>query len=106
MQLGARTDGGGTLRDHLYAAARQGAPLDARLTERTPPECDALWHAFAELGSARPAGMGLGAIPPSEIAAWQTLNGVRLTGWELETLMAMDRAALAVIAEQQQKARK
>jgi len=101
MQLGARTGGGGTLREHLQAAAKQGAEVDYRLVEKLPRHCEALWHAFVDLGSARPAGMGASAIPPSEIAAWQALHGVRFSPWELDTLAGMDRAALSAIAEQQ-----
>jgi hypothetical protein len=100
MQLGARLKDGSTLRDHLQAAVRQGALPDPRLLERLPEHGAALWDAFAALSTSRPAGMGgASAVPPSEIAAWQQLHGVRLTGWEIDTLCAMDRAALAVMAE-------
>jgi hypothetical protein len=58
--------------------------------------------AFAELSAARPLGLGAaGAIPPSEIAAWCALHGVRLTSWELDTLSAIDRACLATSAQSQ-----
>lgn len=100
MQLGARMKDGSTLRDNLQAAVRQGARPDDRLLERLPEHGAALWDTFAALSAARPSGMGgAAAIPPSEIAAWQALHGVRLTGWEIDTLCAMDRAVMAVIAE-------
>jgi hypothetical protein len=95
MRLAARLPDGSTLRQHLQAA---GA-VDARLTATPPAGCDGIWRAFVDLNAARPAGMSAAAVPPSEIDAWQRLHGVRLSPWEVETIMLMDRAALAVIAE-------
>jgi hypothetical protein len=95
MRLAARLPDGSTLRQHLQAA---GA-TDPRLTAMPPAGCDGIWRAFCDLNAARPVGMGAGAVPPSEIDAWQRLHGVRLSPWEVETLMLMDRAALAVMAE-------
>lgn len=48
--------------------------------------------------------MGASAIPQSEIRAWMDNHGVELTPWEIETLQALDQAALAAIAEQQKRA--
>lgn len=99
MQLCARQGDGSSLRDHLQAEARATGQPDARLLARPPAEGAALWDAFAELGAARPAGLSAGAIPHSEIEAWQRLYGVRLSGWEVDTIKAMDRAALQAMAD-------
>jgi hypothetical protein len=96
VQLSTRQSDGSTLREHLQVAADNGTRADPRLGAAVPPEMAALWAAFVALDNARPAGMGKSAIPPSELIAWQQLHGVRLTPWEAETLMAMDRAVLAL----------
>lgn len=38
--------------------------------------------------------MGMNAIAPSEIVAWQDLFGVHLTPWELDMILDLDRIAL------------
>lgn len=105
MQLVQRQPDGATLRDHLLAAAAQGAPADPRLASTVPSAGAALWDAFVGMSSGRPAGLGgAGPIPPSEVQAWAGLYGVRFTVWELDTLRAMDDAALGVMAEQRRAA--
>lgn len=104
MQLAARMPDGATLRDHLAAAAAHGGPPDPRLHLRPPPGTAAVWECFVALNGCRPAGMGPSGIPPSEIDAWQRLHGVRLTPWEVELLMAVDRAVLAAQAEAESRA--
>jgi hypothetical protein len=44
-----------------------------------------------------------GAIPPSELEAWQRLCGVRLSPWEVETVYELDRLALRIHAENESK---
>lgn len=100
MELSQRMPDGATLREHLVAAAKAGQ-ADERLEAEVPAAGAALWAVFADLSSARPAGMGASAIPPSEILAWCTLHRCELTVWEVETLQAMDRAALATHARLQ-----
>lgn len=100
MQLAARQPDGSSLRQHLQAAANAGARPDPRLSSTVPEWGQALWNAFIALDASRPAGLSRGAIPPSELLAWQQLMGVTLTPWESETLLAMDRAAMAAAAEQ------
>lgn len=98
MQLMRRQPDGATLRQHLQRAAELTGQPDPRLQRRVPPAGAALWETFCELAAARPAGMGPGAVPMAELQAWQQLHGVRLTPWEVGTLLAMDRAALAAMA--------
>lgn len=107
MQLGARQPDGASLREHLQSGAAQTGRADPRLLAAVPAAGAALWQAFIDLASARPAHMGgAGAIPPSELQAWQQLHGLRLSPWEIDTLAAMDRAALAAMAEHGRKGSK
>lgn len=93
MQLAQRQRDGRTLRDHLVAAERGHGYTHPLLKADLPPGGDLLWQALQQLAGARPQGLGAaGAIPPSEVHAWQCLNGLQLTPWEVETLQAMDTA--------------
>ena len=100
MRLSHRQPDGSTLRAHLQAAASAGIPTDPMLLHRAPPAAAVLWDAFVALNGARHAGMQPGPILPSEVLAWQQLMGLRLTPWEADTLLAMDRAALAASAKE------
>jgi hypothetical protein len=55
-----------------------------------------VWEAFCQIGRSRPAGMGAAAISQAEIRHWQDNYGVRLTPWELDTLIEIDAAFMAV----------
>ena len=99
MHLGQRQPDGSTLRDHLQAVARAGGGVDPRLTATLQPGLAGLWDAYCELSAMRPAGMGISAIPGSEYESWQRLSGVTLTPWEVDTLRAMDRAAMSAMAD-------
>jgi hypothetical protein len=99
MELSAVQPDGSTLRQHLQVAAAAGATPDPRLAGRPPAAAAALWDAFLSLNAARPAGLAPSAITPADMLAWQQLHGVRFTAWEVDTLQAMDRAALATAAQ-------
>lgn len=104
MRLAQRQSDGQPLREHLLAAAHLSGQAAPEL-QATPPVGGAgLWATYCALSGARPASFG-GAlpVPPSEVLAWCSLRGVRLTPWESDTLQAMDRAALAVLAEQSER---
>lgn len=104
MRMSERQPDGATLRDHLAAAASAGArPDPSMITPEVPRCCMTIVAAFGQLSAARPAGMGMSAIPPTEIDAWQRLYGLRLTPWELDTLTAMDGAAMSVYVESERK---
>lgn len=76
--------------------------LDPLLQVHVPSAASELWAVFLELGNCRPSGFGgMSAVPQTEIQAWQANHGVRLTPWELETLAAMDRAAINAHAASQ-----
>ena len=79
-------------------------------TGKTPPELDIppvprgsslIIEAFDQLHGTRPSGgFGISPIPLSEIVAWQRVMRVRLTPWEIETILKIDRAALDELMEE------
>lgn len=97
MRLAQRQPDGHPLRQHLQAAVDAGARPHPDLLVQ-PPECaETLVDAFFELHGTRTSTLGgTGPLLPSEIEAWCRLQGLALTPWEADTLMAMDRAASAV----------
>ena len=95
MQLAAVQPDGSTLRATLHSAAAATGRADPRLLSRPPREARALWEAFVDLNASRPMSMSASGIPPGHILDWQRLHGVRLTAWEVGTLLDMDRAVLA-----------
>jgi hypothetical protein len=104
MQLSRRQADGTPLRAHLQAEARATGKPDPLLLAQVPAAGAALWEAYCELSAMRPSGMGPCAIPGLEYELWQRHGGVRLTPWEIDTLKAMDRAALAAVADAAPKA--
>ncbi len=72
--------------------------MDPRLTTEPPAAGLAVWEVFCAVST--------GAAPLSwlELDAWQRVNGVVLTPWEADTVMAMDRAVLEQLAQQQRAA--
>lgn len=56
--------------------------------------------AFMDLHFSRPSGgFGPSAIPLSEVVSWQKAMRVRLTPWEVETILLIDRVALAELMD-------
>ena len=96
FKLGKRRKDGSSELDHLLAVQKT--------TGKTPPEleippipvgCEYILSVFMDLHASRPAGgFGPAAIPLSEVTAWQQAMRVRLTPWEVETIMHLDRMAL------------
>lgn len=100
LRLAQPQPGGGTRRDHLLSAARQGAPADELLAgPAMPAACAALWGFFLDLHAAR-GSSGSGPLPlrAADIEAAARLARLELTTWEVDTLMDLDRMALRVIA--------
>jgi len=55
-----------------------------------------VWSVFLDLNNRRGNhDMGAAPIALADIVAWQTLMDVRLTPWEIETLLQLDSVALA-----------
>ena len=64
-----------------------------------PSGCQLLWDAFLQLHHARGgAGLGPSPISPHDLLAYQQLHDVQFTPWEIDTLQALDRTALAAAA--------
>lgn len=103
MRLIEQQADGSTLRDHLLAAAQNGAQRDALLDATAPRGTEALWECYASLSASRTPESG---IAPSQIAAWQALHGVTLNPWEVDTLEAVDRACMSIMRDQAARRRK
>lgn len=99
MQLSQRQSDGQPLRVHLQAEARATGQPHPLLAARVPLPGQGLWDVYCDIASSRPAGLGPSVVPCSEYVAWQAITGVRLSPWEVDTLRAMDRAAVAALAE-------
>lgn len=80
---------GASLRTHLQRAAETGR-IDDRLFNECPRECLPVWTAYVQIARSRAAGFGATGISLQEIEAWQRLYGVRLTAWELDTIIELD----------------
>lgn len=97
MELGARLDDGASLRAHLQRLFESTGKLDPRLDARPIPAAGAaVWELFVTLSAARRSGMGASPLTFVDIEAYCRLAGITLTGWELDTLLMIDQAALAV----------
>ena len=104
MELGARQPDGATLRTHLQRAYQNTGRADPLLdAEGVPTEMRPLWEAYLTLSATRRTGMGLSPLALVDIEAWQRMTGIRFTPWELETLIQLDAACLAVVAKQQKQ---
>jgi hypothetical protein len=58
-----------------------------------------LWDTFIELHNKRSSGMAPQPIGWRDLQAWQDVRQVALTPWEIDTLMALDTAAMESIRE-------
>lgn len=89
------------MRDHLTVVWKA--------TGRKPPELELpplaaalrdLWETYLEIAAARDGGgFGMAAIGWKDLAAWQQVTQCRLSPWEAETLVKIDRAVRAVLAK-------
>lgn len=64
------------------------------------------WSWFLRLNARRPPGMGVSAIPYSEMLAFFELIGVTPDSSEIEVLEMFDRIAIKALSEQQEKEQK
>lgn len=57
-----------------------------------------------QLSNARRAtGFGMSPLTLTDIDAWQRMMRVRLTGWELETILAIDVVTLSVLSKHRKR---
>lgn len=64
------------------------------------------WNWFLRLHTRRPSGMGMSAIPYSEMKAFFELLGIDPDPCDIEVIEILDRVALNIISEQQEKEQK
>ena len=63
-----------------------------------PESIRGLWDVFLELHMARtPGAMGMGPLTYHDLDAYQRVTSLELTPWEVQTILCVDRAALAVV---------
>lgn len=92
---------GFTQRDHLISAERAtGEWIPELHPPELPADCALIWHTYIELHNARTSGdASPERISWPDLLAWQTVRKVDLNPWEIDTLLAMDAAALKTISE-------
>lgn len=69
----------------------------AELLISVPAACTELWSCFLQLSRTRRTGMSAQTFTWVDIRAWAEMQGVILTGWELDTLIDMDTAAMSAL---------
>lgn len=73
--------------------------MDPRLDAEPIPRCAAaVWGVFLELATSRRSAMGAHALTLTDIDAYCRMTGVRLTAWELDTILQLDAVALRAAA--------
>lgn len=103
MDLQQREGDGATLRQHLQRLHANTGRVDPRLVAEIPPAGQQLWDTYLQLDASRQSGMSAQPITLHDLDAWGRLYGVRMTPWELDTLIQLDKAALARAAEARTK---
>ena len=96
---------GKTLRENLLNVQRQLKRTPKELEDLVElPECmQEYWIWFIKLSNKRPSGMGISAIPYSEMLAFFELMGITPEIYEIEVLEAFDRIAMKHYQKQQEK---
>ena len=96
---------GKTLKENLLNVQRQLKRVPKELEELVElPECMAeYWHWFIRLSNRRPSGMGVSAIPYSEMQAFFEILGIVPEPYEIEVLEMFDRIAIKHYQKQQEK---
>jgi hypothetical protein len=91
---------GATLRTHLQRMAYSSGKVDARLEAPLPPRAvEAVWETFLLLASTRRSGMSAHPLTMVDIEAYCRMSNIQLSGWELETLIALDAVAMAAASK-------
>lgn len=96
---------GKTLKENLLNVQRQLKRTPKELEDLVElPECmQEYWIWFIKLSNKRPSGMGISAIPYSEMLAFFELMGITPEIYEIEVLEAFDRIAMKHYQKQQEK---
>lgn len=96
---------GKTLKENLLNVQRQLKRTPKELEDLVElPECmQEYWHWFIRLSNHRPSGMGISAIPYSEMQAFFSLLGIVPEIYEIEIIEMFDRIAIKHYQKQQEK---
>lgn len=85
---------GSPLRAHLAAVERNTGRRVERLHRRCPPESEHVWEWFHEIGAIQ---LGRQPLTHTEIAAWTSNTGRRLTSDEAVMLKKLDMVRMQVV---------
>ena len=96
---------GKTLRENLLNVQRQLKRTPKELEDLVElPECmQEYWVWFIKLSNRRPSGMGISAIPYSEMLAFFELMGIVPEPYEIEVIEMFDSVAIKHYQKQQEK---
>lgn len=83
----------GSLREHLEATERRGGRRDPRLDGGRPPEgLEYLLGLWMEARQGASEGFGGSRLTWRDLADFQAVTGISLDAFEVEAMMAMERA--------------
>ena len=85
---------GGSKKEHLLRIEKQSGREMIHDELFIPMAGQHIWEWFWEINQFRQSGMGLSAVPQSEIKAWKENMEVDIDPWEIKILCAMDSAFL------------
>lgn len=89
---------GHTLRKHIAAAQKAGRDVSEYAPPPLPSGFEHLWGWYVEIAEASGSGgFGPARIGWRDIEAWATLHRIRIAPFELECLVAIDRAYLRAL---------
>lgn len=96
---------GNTKRDNLLSAQRQLKRVPKELEDLVElPDCmREYWIWFIRLSNRRPSGMGISAIPYSEMRSFFELMGIVPEPYEIEVIEMFDSVAIKHYQKQQEK---
>lgn len=97
FELSEKQQDGATLRVHLEAVWEKTGEPPAMLRDAPPMPagCSQLWNDFLELHSCRGSSFGASRITFLDIAAWQSIRGVKLQPWEIDCIRRTDEMWLS-----------
>lgn len=97
---------GATLREHYEAVAERTGRTIAELAglPELPDGCEWLWRDFMALNVARGSnGFSPARLTWSDIDAYQRVNGIRFSAWEVQTIRRLDSLFLTEAAKHKGK---
>lgn len=107
FELSKPQEDGVTLLTHLEVVSEKTGALHPMLRDAPPMPagCVTLWQDFLELhGSRGSTGWGPQRITFADLDAWQRVNGVRLSAWDIAVIRRCDDIWLAEYAPKPKEA--